>query len=65
MLQAKHEGKSRLGRIDPSQPAGRFARQALIRRRLPQALASKAFSLHYQPLMDIPTGACAAVEALL
>ncbi|WP_406636715.1 putative bifunctional diguanylate cyclase/phosphodiesterase [Pseudarthrobacter quantipunctorum] len=65
MLQAKHEGKSRLGRIDPSQPASRFARQALIRRSLPQALASKAFTLHYQPLMDIPTGACPAVEALL
>ncbi|MFJ6311325.1 putative bifunctional diguanylate cyclase/phosphodiesterase [Pseudarthrobacter oxydans] len=65
MLQAKHEGKRRLGRIDPSQPASRFARQALIRRRLPQALASAAFSLHYQPLMDIPSGACPAVEALL
>lgn len=65
MLQAKHEGKRRLGRIDPSLPASRFARQALIRRRLPQALANAGFSLHYQPLMDISTGSCLAVEALL
>ena len=65
MLQAKHEGKRRLGRIDPRRPTSRFARQALIRRRLPQALNNAGFSLHYQPLMDIPTGACLAVEALL
>jgi diguanylate cyclase (GGDEF)-like protein len=65
MLQAKHEGKRRLGRIDPSRPESRFARQALIRRRLPHALGSAAFSLHYQPLMDIFTGECRAVEALL
>ena len=65
MLQAKHEGKRRLGRIDPALPASRFARQALIRRRLPQALNNAGFSLHYQPLMDIPTGSCLAVEALL
>ncbi|WP_258803065.1 putative bifunctional diguanylate cyclase/phosphodiesterase [Pseudarthrobacter sp. NS4] len=65
MLQAKHEGKRRLGRIDPSQPASHFARQALIRRRLPHALSNAGFSLRYQPLMDIPTGSCHAVEALL
>lgn len=65
MLQAKHEGKRRLGRISPSRPITRFARQALIRRRLPQALATAGFSLHYQPLMDIATGSCLAVEALL
>lgn len=65
MLQAKHEGKRRLGRIDPHRPATRFARQALIRRRLPHALTKGRFGLHYQPLMDIATGACNAVEALL
>lgn len=65
MLQAKHDGKRRLGRIDPCRPANRFARQALIRRRLPHALANAGFSLHYQPLMDIATGSCDAVEALL
>ncbi|MHA7293875.1 putative bifunctional diguanylate cyclase/phosphodiesterase [Arthrobacter sp. HLT1-21] len=65
MLQAKREGKRQLGRIDPSQPATRFARQALIRRRLPHALNNKEFSLHYQPLMDVLTGSCHAVEALL
>ena len=65
MLQAKHEGKRRLGRIDPCRPATRFARQALIRRRLPCALANAGFSLHYQPLMDIATGSRHGVEALL
>lgn len=65
MLQAKHDGKRRLGRINTCQPATRFARQALIRRRLPRALVNKGFSLHYQPLMDIATGTCGAVEALL
>lgn len=65
MLQAKHEGKRRLGRIDPCHPPTRFARQALIRRRLPHALATERLSLHYQPLMDITTGTCGAVEALL
>lgn len=65
MLQAKHDGKRRLGRIDPCRPAARFARQALIRRRLPHALANAGFSLHYQPFMNISTGSCTAVEALL
>lgn len=65
MLQAKYEGKRRLGRIDPCRPITRFARQALIRRRLPHALANEGFTLHYQPLMDIGTGSCTAVEALL
>lgn len=65
MLQAKHEGKRRLGRIDPCRPTTRFARQALIRRRLPHDLATSGFSLHYQPLMSIDTAACTAVEALL
>jgi diguanylate cyclase (GGDEF)-like protein len=65
MLQAKHEGKRRLGRIDPCRPGSRFARQAHIRRRLPHALNNAAFALHYQPLMDIATGTCPAVEALL
>jgi EAL domain-containing protein (putative c-di-GMP-specific phosphodiesterase class I) len=65
MLQAKHEGKRRVGRIDPCRPPTRFARQAVIRRRLPQALAASGFTLHYQPLMDIGDGTCRAVEALL
>ncbi|MGO4190074.1 putative bifunctional diguanylate cyclase/phosphodiesterase [Arthrobacter sp. YAF17] len=65
MLQAKHDGKRRLGRIDPCRPPTRFARQALIRRRLPHALATSGLTLVYQPLMDIATGACGGAEALL
>lgn len=65
MLQAKHEGKRRVGRIDPCRPPTRFARQALIRRRLPHALTTLGFALHYQPLMDIGDRSCGAVEALL
>lgn len=65
MLQAKHEGKRRVGRIDPCRPPTRFARQALIRRRLPHALTTSGFTLHYQPLMKIGDGTCGAAEALL
>ena len=54
-----------MGRIGPCSAPTRFARQALIRRRLPQALATAGFTLHYQPLMDIATGTCDGAEALL
>lgn len=65
MLEAKHAGKGRVGRIFPSgNPAG-FAREALLRRRLPRALEDGALSLHYQPLRDLATGADRGVEALL
>ncbi|WP_167139500.1 bifunctional diguanylate cyclase/phosphodiesterase [Diaminobutyricimonas sp. TR449] len=69
MLQAKQAGKRRVGRIghdvkNDVKPV-EFARDALIRRKLPHALEDGALTLHYQPLRDLPTGEDYGVEALL
>ncbi|GAC1491298.1 MAG: hypothetical protein NVS2B15_10520 [Pseudarthrobacter sp.] len=65
MLDAKQAGKRRVGRICPAgSPAG-FAREALLRRRLPRALEDGALSLEYQPFRDLATGEDHGVEALL
>lgn len=65
MLNAKQAGKGRVGRICPAgNPAG-FAREALIRRRLPHALRDGGLALEYQPLRDLATGEDHGVEALL
>lgn len=65
MLDAKHAGKRRVGRICPTGKPDGFAREALIRRRLPHALDEGTLSLEYQPLQDLGTGAVHGVEALL
>ncbi|MGM7775416.1 putative bifunctional diguanylate cyclase/phosphodiesterase [Arthrobacter sp. KNU-44] len=65
MLNAKHAGKRRVGRICPAGNAAGLAREALIRRRLPGALRDGALSLEYQPLRDLATGEDHGVEALL
>lgn len=65
MLHAKKAGKGRVGRICTGGGVSGLAREALIRRQLPHALDSGAFTLHYQPLLDLRTGECRAVEALL
>lgn len=65
MLQAKQEGKRRIGRIGPRHEPAPFARQAHIRRRLPSAVDDSALTLHYQPVLDLATGEYAGVEALL
>lgn len=65
MLQAKQAGKRRVGRIGHDVKPVEFARDALIRRKLPHALEEGALTLHYQPLRDLPTGEDYGVEALL
>jgi diguanylate cyclase (GGDEF)-like protein len=65
MIQAKHAGKRRVGRIAHDVKPVEFAREALIRRKLPHALEEGALTLHYQPLRDLPTGEDYGVEALL
>lgn len=65
MLKAKAAGKRQVGRLEGSDEAAAFARQALIRRRLQLALESGAFTLHYQPQLDLQTGDRESVEALL
>ncbi|MHA7198567.1 putative bifunctional diguanylate cyclase/phosphodiesterase [Arthrobacter alkaliphilus] len=65
MLNAKQAGKRRVGRICPAVDVGGFAREALIRRRLPGALREGTLSLQYQPLRDLATGEDHGVEALV
>ena len=65
MLYAKEAGKRQVGRLDGREQTTPFARHALIRRRLLDALTDGGFSLHYQPKLDLSTGDCRSVEALL
>ncbi|UKA64445.1 putative bifunctional diguanylate cyclase/phosphodiesterase [Arthrobacter sp. FW306-04-A] len=65
MLNAKHAGKRRVGRICRGRASSSFVRDALIRRRLPHALQDGALVLEYQPLRDLATGTDHGVEALL
>ena len=65
MLKAKQAGKRQVARLDGHGETAPIVRNALIRRRLPTAFETRAFSLHYQPQMDLASGDCSAVEALL
>ncbi len=65
MLKAKSAGKCQVGRLDGVHQTAPFAREASIRRRLNEALSIGAFTLHYQPKLDLATGSCGAVEALI
>ncbi|GAA3318137.1 putative bifunctional diguanylate cyclase/phosphodiesterase [Arthrobacter ramosus] len=65
MLNAKHAGKRRVGRISTAVNAAGIAREALIRRRLPGALPDGTLSLQYEPLRDLATGEDHGVEALV
>ncbi|TFC85278.1 bifunctional diguanylate cyclase/phosphodiesterase [Cryobacterium sp. TMT3-29-2] len=65
MLKAKQAGKRQVARLDGHGEAAPIVRNALIRRRLPKAFETLSFTLHYQPQMDLSSGDCSAVEALL
>lgn len=65
MVKAKHAGKRQVARLDGQGEAAPIARNALIRRRLPDAFRTDAFTLHYQPQLDLATGEHGTVEALL
>jgi diguanylate cyclase (GGDEF)-like protein len=65
MIKAKHAGKRQVARLDGQGEAAPITRNALIRRRLPVAFETGAFTLHYQPQLDLATGECGTVEALL
>jgi diguanylate cyclase (GGDEF)-like protein len=65
MLKAKTAGKRRVGRLDSRREVVPFARHGHIRRRLREALDSGAFTLHYQPKLDLHTDDCLSVEALV
>ncbi|MGO4782873.1 putative bifunctional diguanylate cyclase/phosphodiesterase [Cryobacterium sp. W22_MBD10_FK3] len=64
MIKAKKAGKRQVARLD-GKGAAPITRNALIRRRLTAAFESETFTLHFQPQLDLVTGECTAVEALL
>lgn len=65
MLKAKSAGKHQVRRLDGRDQTAPFARRAMVRRRLNEALANGRLALHYQPKLDLATGSCREVEALL
>ena len=65
MLKAKGAGKRRVGRLDGTGGPTQFARDGQIRRRLREAVEHGAFSLHYQPKLDLATDESISVEALI
>lgn len=65
MLKAKNAGRHQVARIDGGDESAPIARNASIRRRLQHGLDSNAFKLHFQPQLDIQSGKCTSVEALL
>jgi len=64
MIKAKKAGKRQVARLD-GKGAAPITRNALIRRRLTTAFEAETFALHYQPQLNLATGECSAVEALL
>lgn len=65
MIKAKRSGKRQVARLDGRGEAAPIVRNALIRRQLPDAFETFAFTLHYQPQLDLASGDSSAVEALL
>ncbi len=64
MYTAKKEGKGRIEVFQPRHHAAEMSRQQL-RADLQQALEDRQFVLHYQPIVDLITGAIVSFEALL
>ena len=64
MYTAKARGKARVALFQPEMHAAVVARHALTGR-LQQAVAEQQFVIHYQPIVDLHTGAITGVEALV
>ena len=64
MYTAKARGKARVALFQPEMHAAVVARHALTGR-LQRALAEQQFVIHYQPIVDMNTGAITGAEALL
>jgi diguanylate cyclase (GGDEF)-like protein/PAS domain S-box-containing protein len=64
MYAAKTAGRDRYVIFDPSMYADALA-EADARVRLEQALAADEFLVHYQPIVDLPSGRLIGVEALV
>jgi diguanylate cyclase (GGDEF)-like protein len=61
---AKHGGKDRVERYDPTYD-GRLRRRLLLEQGLRRAVERDELSLRYQPVVDLPGGRPVGVEALL
>jgi diguanylate cyclase (GGDEF)-like protein len=64
MYTAKASGKARVALFQPEMHAAVVARHALTGR-LQRAVAEQQFVLHYQPIVDLQTGAITGAEALV
>jgi diguanylate cyclase (GGDEF)-like protein len=64
MYTAKANGKARVALFQPEMHAAVVARHALTGR-LQRAVAEQQFVLHYQPIVDLQTGAITGAEALV
>ncbi len=64
MYHAKQAGPGRYALFEPRMRAARLSRRALIAE-LRHAIARREFELHYQPLVDLNSGAIVAVEGLV
>ncbi|GJE42813.1 putative bifunctional diguanylate cyclase/phosphodiesterase [Methylobacterium soli] len=64
LYHAKGEGRGRACLFEPAMDDSARARR-LLERELRDALQQDAFALHYQPLVDLRSGAVTGVEALL
>jgi len=69
MYRAKEHGRGRTSNYDPTMGAGRDTAPATqvrrqLERRLREAIANRSLSLHYQPLVQLPSGQVFGVEAL-
>jgi diguanylate cyclase (GGDEF)-like protein len=64
MYTAKGEGKHRIEHFDPAQH-GRIARLRTLEEHLPYAVERGEIVVHYQPQVDLRSGRCHGVEALV
>jgi diguanylate cyclase (GGDEF)-like protein/PAS domain S-box-containing protein len=68
MYRAKEHGRGRASNYDPTLGAGRETTttqgRRQLERKLREAIATRALSLHYQPLVQLPSGRISGVEAL-
>jgi diguanylate cyclase (GGDEF)-like protein/PAS domain S-box-containing protein len=64
LYKAKNEGRQRCCFFDPNLTS-KLQRRRMIELNLRSALAAGEFELHYQPIIDITTGATISHEALL
>jgi diguanylate cyclase (GGDEF)-like protein len=63
-LDARNEGGDRIKPFAPEMRE-RLLSRAIVEQDLRRALDAREFALHFQPIIDLATGSCTSVEALL